>query len=78
MQLLYGIRSNGDRSVVATFDSKQQLLAYVQWATLRTNEDGTHKFEQKTPLVGCIDYASEPASGPADFDVPHNPSPHML
>jgi hypothetical protein len=77
MHLLYGIRANGERRLVATFDSAPQLLSYVQWATLRRNPDGTYKFEQNTPLVGCVRYDYE--SGPdIEADVPHNPSPSML
>jgi hypothetical protein len=52
-------------------------LAYVQWATLRRNPDGTYKFEQNTPLVGCVRYDYESADDET-ADVLHNPSPSML
>lgn len=76
---LYGIKGDGSRRLVATFGSEQQLLAYVKWATLKTNEDGTYKFEQKTPLTGCANYDySRAASTDEQFDVPYNPTPSML
>jgi len=73
---LFGQDRSGDR-LVATFDSEQQLLAYVRWAILETRDDGTMKFEQKTPLTGCHGYRYESAAGEAG-DVPHNPTPGML
>ncbi len=47
------------RKLVATFDSEEQLLAYVGWATLKKNADGTSKFEQGSapvgiPIVGIV------------------------
>lgn len=79
MHALYGLKK-GTRNVAATFDSEQQLLAYVRWATLSKQPDGTCKFEQKTPLVGCSGCEHEtidPAEA-AQLDVPHNPTPGML
>ena len=75
---LYGIKGDNDRRIVATFGSEQQLLAYVSWATLRRNEDGTFKFEQKTPLTGCVKYDYSRASRDELIDVPYNPTPSML
>ena len=34
MYYLYGSRPGVPRRLVATFDSEEQLLAYVRWATL--------------------------------------------
>ncbi len=76
---LYGTKSDGDRHVVATFGSEQQLLAYVHWATLAANEDGTYKFEQKTALTGCTSYEYSQNEYPQEgLDVPYNPTPTML
>ena len=79
MFALYGIKQ-GDRNLVATFDSEPQLQAYVRWATLSKSPDGTFKFEQKTPLVGCTAYEYQRVddSEADEWDVPHNPSPGML
>lgn len=74
---LYGLK--GDRrQLVATFSSEAQLRAYVQWAILKKNDDGTYKFEQKTPLTGCSSYDYEETSAADTADVVHNPSPAML
>lgn len=80
MHYLYGKRRNGTTELVATFGSEQQLLAYVSYATLRTNDDGTQVFEQQTPLSGCIGYtvAAEASEEDQQKDVPFNPSPTML
>ena len=80
MHYLYGIRRGGESELVAKFGSEQQLSAYVRYAILRTNEDGTIVFEQKTPLSGCVGY-STPTDVPEEDqakDVPLNPSPTML
>jgi len=80
MYFLYGTRRNGKTELVAKFGSEQQLKAYIQYATLRTNPDGTYSFEQKTPLTGCIGYsfASEGSEADDAADVPFNPTPTML
>ena len=80
MYYLYGRRRNGVTEFVAKFGSEQQMLAYVKYATLRTNDDGTQAFEQKTPLSGCIGYsvASEASKEDQDKDVQFNPTPTML
>ena len=79
MHYLIGIRPNGERRLVATFGSEQQLLAYVRWATLSESAAGQRKFEQGSTLVGCVDFKST-TTPPADTseDVPHNPTPSML
>ena len=80
MFYLYGIKSGRPQRLVSTFDSEQQLKAYVGWATLQTNPDGTRKFEQGSTLSSCIDFRHSPTpltdEDPAN--VEHNPSPSML
>jgi hypothetical protein len=77
---LYGTRRNGKTELVAKFESEQQLLAYVRYAILRVEDDGTHVFEQKTPLTGCVGYtvATEVSEEDKVKDVPENPTPTML
>ncbi len=78
MHYLYGSKP-GVRKLVATFDSEQQLLAYVRWATLHENPDHTFKFEQGSPLVGYTGWDRQSEAAPSDdTDVPHNPTPSML
>ncbi len=80
MYYLYGSKPGVPRTLVATFDTEPQLLAYVGWATLKKNADGTAKFEQGSPLARY--YAWEKSSKPLTDDdakqVVHNPSPSML
>jgi hypothetical protein len=80
MHYLYGSKRGGDKTLVATFDSEQQLLAYVRWATLHENPDGTRKFEQGSPLVGYDRWEQSSTASAAEqsADVPHNPTPSML
>jgi hypothetical protein len=80
MHYLYGSKPSSQRKLVATFDSAPQLLAYVRWATLQDNLDGTRKFEQGSPLVGCTNYehSEKPLSEEDATQVLHNPSPSML
>lgn len=52
MYYLYASKPGVSRKLVATFDSEAQLLAYVGWATLAKNPDGTSKFEQGSALAG--------------------------
>lgn len=80
MHYLFGKRRNGNTDLVAKFWSEPQLRAYVRYATLRANEDGTMSFEQKTPLSGCIGYrySNDVSAEDRDKDVPLNPTPTML
>ena len=80
MYYLYGSKPGVDRRLVATFDSEQQLLAYVRWATLKRNDDQTIKFEQGSPLVGYHrwEHSGEPLTAEDSATVSHNPSPSML
>lgn len=80
MFYLYASKPGVARKLVATFDTEQQLLAYVNWATLAKNADGTSKFEQGSALAGYQHW--EKAGSPLTADDPelvvHNPSPSML
>lgn len=80
MWCLYGIKPGQAETMVATFDSEAQLLAYVQWATLALQQDGTRNFEQKTPLTGYKNFTyNEHLDLTMDeSELPHNPSPGML
>jgi hypothetical protein len=80
MVYLYGVKPSGDQSLVASFDTEEQLLAYVRWATLKRNDDGSFKFEQGSPLVGFshFQYSEAPEGIEMPSDLPHNPSPSML
>ncbi len=79
MNYLYGAKHGGSRTLVATFDSEEQLLAYVRWATL-SEEQGVFKFEQGSALAGYQGwgYARQTMPQTKSVDVAHNPSPSML
>ncbi|HUQ68377.1 MAG TPA: hypothetical protein VM165_02570 [Planctomycetaceae bacterium] len=79
MVYLYGIKS-GSRHLVATFDSDAQLRACVSWCTLRTNADGTAKFEQGSALATVQRWESSvsPLTDEDPASVVHNPTPSML
>lgn len=80
MFYLYASKPGVIRKLVATFDSEQQLLAYVGWATLAKNPDGTSKFEQGSALAGYQrwEQANRPSTDHQADEVVHNPSPSML
>jgi hypothetical protein len=80
MYFLYGSKPRVEKELAATFDSEQQLLAYVRWATLKTNPDGTAKFEQGSALAGYDrwEYGQDPHPLDDPASVPHNPTPSML
>jgi hypothetical protein len=78
MWRLYGVKPGQERRLVATFDTEQQLLAYVGWATLRRHADGAYDFEQKTPLTGYRGFEYDFAAERDGQNLPHNPSPSML
>lgn len=80
MFYLYGSKSGIPRKLVATFDSEQQLLAYVAWATLSTNPGGTAKFEQGSALASYhrCENSSTRLNDDNPTEVAHNPSPSML
>jgi hypothetical protein len=79
MHYLYGSKRGAERKLLATFGSEQQLLAYVRWATLSSDEQGS-KFEQQSVLAGYQSWtqSAEPLSNEDAKSVAHNPSPTML
>lgn len=79
MYYLYGSKAQGKLKLVATFDSDQQLKAYVRWSTVSL-KNGVHKFEQGSTLVGYDGWlqSSQPLSEDDAAEVEHNPSPSML
>ena len=80
MYYLYGSQPRVPHKLVATFDSEPQLLAYVGWATLKKNRDGTARFEQGSALASCHAWekSSKPLTDDDSTQVMHNPSPSML
>jgi hypothetical protein len=80
MIYLYASKPDKPRRLVATFDSEQQLLAYVNWATLSTNADGSAKFEQGSALASYHrwEQSRTPLTDDDPNEVVHNPSPSML
>ena len=80
MHYLYGSKRGGPLRLVATFGSEQQLLAYVRWATLKSDGERRGKFEQGSVLATSD--AWESADHPLTEDdadaAPHNPTPSML
>jgi hypothetical protein len=80
MRYLYGSKSGVARTLVATFDSEQQLLTYVRWATLLPDGPQSGKFEQGSALASYSSW--EQSRAPLNKDnadsVVHNPSPSML
>lgn len=79
MHYLYGLKK-GNRRLVATFGSEQQLLAYANWATLKSHGERQGKFEQGSELASCEawEQASEPLTDEDAEKVAHNPTPSML
>ena len=77
---LYGLKKGSQRRLVATFGSEQQLLAYVNWATLKSFGERQGKFEQGSALGGyeAWEYATNPLTDEDTSDVAHNPTPSML
>jgi hypothetical protein len=80
MNYLYAFKPGVTRKLVATFDSEQQLLAYVGWATLATKPDGTAKFEQGSALASFQRWekSAQPLTDDDPNQVVHNPTPSML
>jgi hypothetical protein len=76
---LYASKAGVSQKLVATFDSEQQLRAYVRWATL-SERDGVHKFEQGSALAGYSGWSQSdhPLTDEDAAGVDHNPSPNML
>ena len=80
MRYLYGYKRDVPRKLVATFDSEQQLQAYVRWATLQSLGLQEGKFEQGSSLAGFQRWeaSAEPLNNDDPTQVDHNPSPSML
>ena len=80
MHYLYGSKKDVPRRLVATFSSEQQLLAYVNWATLQDLGEQRGKFEQGSALAGynAWERSAEPLTREDPNDVVHNPTPSML
>lgn len=80
MHFLYGSKVGVSRKLVATFDSEQQLLAYVRWATLLTSGARSGKFEQGSALASYTSWeqSNEPLTEEDLEGVFNNPSPSML
>jgi hypothetical protein len=76
---LYASKLGGSPKLVATFDTEEQLRAYVRWATL-SERDGAFQFEKGSALAGYhrFDFASEPRTAEDATAVDHNPTPSML
>jgi hypothetical protein len=79
MYYLYGSKPRVPRKLVATFDSQQQLLSYVRWATL-SEKEGIFKFEQGSSLAGYQgwSHSEEVLTDEDPSTVDHNPTPSML
>jgi hypothetical protein len=77
---LYGSKQDRPIRLVATFDSEQQLLAYVRWATLESHAEQRGKFEQGSALASLDAWqtSTEPLTQCDPGAVPHNPTPSML
>jgi hypothetical protein len=80
MHYLYGFKRSDIPKLVATFSSEQQLLAYVRWATLRSEGPKRGKFEQGSSLAGYDRWenSTSPLTDEPPESVTHNPSPNML
>jgi hypothetical protein len=80
MHYLYGSKKAGPLRLVATFGSEQQLLAYVRWATLKSEGERRGKFEQGSALAtsDAWESSTEPLTDEDAEAVDHNPTPSML
>lgn len=77
MYYLYGQKQGVDRQLIGTFDTEEQLLTYVVWATLFRRPDGTSRFAQGSALAGYQSWekSSAPLTSEPPEKVMHNPSP---
>ena len=80
MRYLYGYKKDAGPRLVATFDSQQQLRAYVRWATLAETGPRAGKFEQGSALASYLSWeeSESPLTEEDSNAVVHNPSPSML
>lgn len=79
MYYLYGSRPRKAMKLVATFDTEEQLLSYVHWATVSIHDD-VRTFEKGSALASCDkhQHSSEPLTDDDPGSVDHNPTPSML
>ena len=79
MYYLYGLKK-GQRRLVSTFGSRQQLLTYVRWATLESFGEQRGKFEQGSALASyeAWEESTEPLTEEDPNEVHYNPTPSML
>lgn len=77
---LYGVPAGQPARLVATFDSQEQLLAYVHWATLKSEGQRRGKFEQGSALASYREWqqSNRPLTTDDETLVVHNPSPNMM
>jgi hypothetical protein len=80
MHYLYGRKRDADPRLVATFDSQQQLRAYVRWATLSETGPRSGKFEQGSALASYQSWeeSQTPLTQEDETATLHNPTPSML
>jgi hypothetical protein len=80
MHYLYASKPGVTCKLVATFDTEAQMLAYLSWATLKRNSDGTAKYEQGSALASYDrwNHSPTPLTNDDPESVFHNPSPSML
>lgn len=80
LHFLYGSKSSGPLRLVATSGAEQELLAYVRWATLKSDGEQQGKFEQGSALATSDAWESSdhPLSDEDAESVDHNPTPSML
>jgi hypothetical protein len=80
MHYLYGFKRDQGPTLRATFSSEQQLLAYVRWATLKSDGPKRGKFEQGSALASYDRWenSTSPLTEEDPESVVHNPSPSML
>lgn len=79
MYYLYASKTGGPSRLVSTFDTEEQLRAYVRWATL-SERDGVRQFEKGSTLASCHEFyfSDEPTTDEDVESVDHNPTPSML
>lgn len=77
---LYARKRDAPYRLVATFDSEQQLKAYVGWATLESHGPNAGKYEQGSVLAGFNEWtlSQEPLTEEDPTEVVHSPTPTML
>ena len=79
MHYLYGMRSGSPPRLVATFDTEEQLKAYLRWATV-SRRDEVCQFEKGSALAGyhVAAQSNQPLTNDDPGSIEHNPTPNML